>query len=130
DTDASGWAPQNSLVTLSAINDGSPAPKALEVSFASGPVRAVAGAHQCIPVQPDRTYELSAEYLIPNDAPFGTGASVTTVLHAGSSCSGTPAAPPGAGPVGTVRGVWTAYAYSIDTSALPSGAEGRLFLRL
>ncbi len=128
DSDVSGWAPHSTQVTLSAADDGDPAPKALDVALAIGQVRAQSGAYVCIPVQADRKYELSARYRIPADAVAGVGATVTTVIYAGTRCQGAFVGTPGSGPFGGVRDAWTPYQLSIDTSPL-SGA-GRLLLRL
>lgn len=131
DTDATGWLPHNSAVTLRAVDDGSPNPKALEISFASGPVRAISGAYQCLPVLPDRLYEFSARYLIPEAGPEGVGVAVTAFLYEGTRCEGPFLAPAGLGPEGRVRGAWTPYQYTVNTAALPANATAaRVLLRL
>jgi len=128
DVDATGWAtPSASLITLTAVNDGDPSPRALEVALAEGPVRAISGAFQCIPVQADREYQLTARYRIPENAPAGVGASVTAILYANTRCEGTPVSS-ATGTLGSVRNVWTPYQYAVDTS--PLSAEGHLLLRL
>jgi cysteine-rich repeat protein len=129
DTDASGWLPQSSLVTASVVNDGSPKPDALEVTFASGPIRAVAGAYQCVPVRAGHHYELEAKYRIPASAPDGVSATVTTLLYAGTRCEGQ-VVDTVSGSVGSVRNAWTPYQVAIDTTALTPGSEGRLYVRL
>ena len=128
DTNTSEWAPHSTLVSIASVDDGDPEPKALEVSALASATRAISGAVQCIPVQAGREYPLEAHYFIPEDVPDGVGASVTALLYAGTSCMGSFLRPPGNGPEGTVRGVWTPYRYTIDTSAL--SGEGRLLLRL
>jgi cysteine-rich repeat protein len=131
DSDAAGWLSHNGAVTLDVVDDGSPNPKALEISFASGSVRAISGAYQCLPVRPDRLYEFSGKYLIPESAPDGVGAAITTFLYEGTSCEGPFLAPAGLGPEGRVRGVWTPYQYTLNTAALPEDAtEARVLLRL
>lgn len=128
DGDMSGWAAHSPAVTLSLANEGDPAPKALDVAMAVGQVRAISGAVQCIPVQPGREYALTARYRIPSDAPAGVTASVTALLYAGSTCTGSFVGSLNSGPNGGVRDAWTPYQLQVDTSAL--SGPGRLLLRL
>jgi cysteine-rich repeat protein len=131
DTGYVGWTPHASGITLRSVDDGAPAPKALEVNFSQGPVRAVSGAYQCIPVRPGRTYELTANYKIATGAPEGVAATVTALVYSGTRCEGTFLAPAGSGPQGTVRNAWTPYQARLTTSALPESAgEGRMLVRL
>jgi cysteine-rich repeat protein len=131
DTDAAGWLSHNGAVTLRAVDDGSPEPKALEISFAPGPVRAISGVYQCLPVLPDRLYEFRAQYLIPESAPEEVGAAITAFLYEGTQCEGPFVAPAGLGPEGRVRGAWTPYQYTVNTAALPANAtQARVLLRL
>ena len=130
-TDSAGWQPHSSLVTLTSANDGSPAPGALDVSIANGTGRAESGAFQCIPVQPNQSYTLQAQYRIPSDAPSGVGATVTGLLYAGSQCQGAFVTPPRSGQLGTVRDSWTPYQFMFDTKGLPAGtSDARLLVRL
>jgi cysteine-rich repeat protein len=130
DSDATGWQSHNGITSIRTVDEGSPNPKALEISFASGPVRAISGAYQCLPVRPDRLYEFSAQYSIPETAPEGTGAAITAFLYVGTRCDGTFLAPASLGPEGRVRGVWTPYQFTLNTAALPEDAEARVLLRL
>jgi cysteine-rich repeat protein len=131
DTDTTGWLSPSGSVTLRAVDDGSPNPKAVEISFASGAVRAISGVQQCLPVRPDRLYEFSARYLIPEGAPQGVGAAITAFLYEGTLCEGPFLAPAGLGPEGRVRDAWTPYQFTVDTAAFPADAtEARVLLRL
>jgi cysteine-rich repeat protein len=128
DTNTDEWAAHSSIISLALVDDGDPEPQALQVTAELGSIRALSGAIQCIPVQAGREYPLEARYFIPASAPAGVGASVTALLYQGTSCTGAFLRPPGGGPEGRVRGAWTPYQYTIDTSAL--SGEGRLLLRL
>jgi cysteine-rich repeat protein len=127
-TDAAGWLPHSNLVTLGVVDEGDPSPKALDVALTPGQVRVISGAYQCVSVEADRTYQLLAKYRIPSEVPAGVSASVTAILYAGPGCTGTQAEAPATGPSGTVRGAWTPYQLSLDTSAL--SGPGRLLIRL
>lgn len=131
DVDAQGWFAHSTLVTAGVADEGSPAPKALELTFASGASRALSGAYQCVPVRPGVRYDFRGQYRVPETAPEGVSASVTALLYVGNRCAGTFVPPAGSGPEGSVRGTWTPYEYRVDTSALPAGTtEARLLLRL
>lgn len=126
----SGWSsPDAANVLLTPVNQGAPAP-GLQVDFAPGPVRAVSGAYQCLPIGGERTYKLTAKYFIAADAPAGVGASVTAILYPGTRCDGTPLGAPQTGLVGEVRDAWTPYALTVDTSLLGASAQARVLLRL
>lgn len=128
-TDASGWAPAGSVIGVSVLHDGSPAPMALEEAFASGPVRAEAGVYQCVPVRGGQSYALRAMYRLAANAPDGVGASVVGLLYRGTQCAGT-YLKAFQGPLGTASD-WTPYSYQFDTSALADdGGAARLLLRL
>lgn len=130
-TDGSGWTAEGASVHLGTVNDGSPTPRALEVTMESGPVRAESGAYQCIPVLGGRQYELEARYKIPSDTATGVGAAVVGLLYAGTQCTGSWVGASLRGPQGLVRDEWTTYTYQLDTSALPdNGSPARLYLRL
>jgi cysteine-rich repeat protein len=127
DTDILGWSPHSTSISLLAVDDGDPAPKALEVVFARGSSRAISGAFQCIPVKPDETYEFSARYKVPGDAPAGVGVSVTATLYAGTRCDG-PFASVSNGSLESARDTWSSYRHTLSTEALSE--PGRLMLRL
>jgi cysteine-rich repeat protein len=130
-SDASGWTAESGAVHLDVVEDGSPTPRALEVTMETGPVRAQSGAYQCLPVQGGRQYELAAQYKIPSDTAAGVGAAIVGFLYAGTQCSGSWAGASLRGPQGLVRGEWTDYSYQLDTSALPgNGSPARLLLRV
>jgi cysteine-rich repeat protein len=130
--DATGWLPHSStLVSVKRVEEGASEPGALDVEFRPGPVRAVSGAYQCVPVQPGQSYTLSAQYRIPADAPSGVAASVTALLYAGSHCAGTFVSPPRSGPQGSVRDTWTPYELTLTAGGLPAGTvDARLLVRL
>jgi cysteine-rich repeat protein len=131
DSNVEGWSAHSSLVTLAAADEGSQAPRSLELSFVSGASRALSGAYQCVPVRPGVRYDFRGMYRIPDGAPAGVSASVTALLYVGNRCSGAFVPPAGSGPEGSVRDVWTPYEYRVDTSTLPAGTtEARLLLRL
>jgi cysteine-rich repeat protein len=131
DVDAQGWTAHSTLVTLGVVDEGSPAPKALELTFAPGTSRALSGAYQCVPVRPGVRYDFRGHYRIAESAPEGVSASVTALLYAGNRCAGSFVPPAGSGPEGSVRDTWTPYEYRVDTSTLPAGTtEARLLLRL
>jgi len=129
-TDTNGWAPHSSFITLNAISDGVPDPKALELSFAGTSVRSVSGAFQCLPIKPGSEYQLTADYFIPADTSDEVTASVTVLLYPGTACEGSWVRPPSNGPNGRERGAWTPYEWLIDTSTLGDISEGRMLLRL
>ncbi len=127
DTDTTSWAPHSTIITLTSVSDGDPAPKSVDVAIALGDVRAVSGAYQCVPIGPSARFVVEGRYRVPTDAPSGVGASLTLALYQGTLCEGTYLTA-GSGPLGTVRDAWTPYQYSIDGSAL--AGEGRLLVRL
>jgi len=129
DTTVSGWTPSDSRITAAVVNDGSPAPDALEVTFATGDVRAEAGAYQCVPVHAGVKYEFEAHYFIPADAPDGVGAAAVGLLYAGTQCAGTLLTAYN-GPQGLLRDAWSPYSFQIDTSQVTNGPSFRLLLRL
>jgi cysteine-rich repeat protein len=131
-TDAAGWSAHSStLVSVKRVDEGVSEPGALEVEFGLGPVRAVSGAYQCVPVRPGEPYTLHAQYRIPGDVPSGVAASMTALVYAGSHCAGTFVTPPRSGPQGTVRGAWTPYEFTLSTGGLPPGTtDARLLVRL
>lgn len=131
DTNFAGWTTQTTSVQLRTIDDGFPDPLALEVSFDPGSVRALSGAHQCIPVQPGARYEFRGHYRIPAGVPEGVAANVTAFLYRGTQCSGSIVQPPSSGPAGSVRDDWTPYQLSVDTGALAGeSTDARLLVRL
>jgi cysteine-rich repeat protein len=131
DSNVGAWSAHSTLVTLAAADEGSPSPKSLELTFATGASRALSGAYQCVPVRPGVRYDFRGVYRVPAGSPAGVSASVTALLYAGSRCAGAFVPPAGSGPEGSVRDVWTPYEYRFDTSTLPEGTtDARLLLRL
>lgn len=133
DADATSWLPHSGFVTLTPTSDGVPEPYGLDIAFSPTETRSVSGAYQCIPIRPGAEYELTGEYLIPNDSPDEITASVTVLLYNGTVCEGDWVRPPGNGPNGRERGTWTPYQWLIDTSTLlgqGEATEGRMLLRL
>lgn len=134
DDSFAGWEPQYPALHLSLVSEGVPEPAALEITWDSWPVRAMSGATQCIPIQAGTLYDLDAQYFIPEDVPESVYANVTALLYEGTVCQGGDwVRPAHNGPTGTVRGTWTPYEYTIDTSTLLDAGitgEARMFLRL
>jgi cysteine-rich repeat protein len=129
DTGATGWQPHNTtLVTQQVVEDGAPEPRALEVTLTGGATAVVSGSYQCVPVQPGRSYDLTASYYVANDATPGVAASITAFLYAGTTCDGAIVGTPATGPAGTVRGSWAPYQVAVNTSGLTS--DGRALVRL
>lgn len=130
DGDTAGWLAQAASITLALAHDGKPNPGALAVSFAASAVRAESGAIQCVPISGGRHYDFSAQYRIAADTPDGVGAAVVALPYANGNCSGQFTGSPALGPLGVARDNWTTYDFSIDATALQSGAPASLALRL
>lgn len=133
DQGSASWLPHSTFISLNPISEGVPDPDALEIVFATLPERSVSGAFQCLPIEPGAEYELAAEYLIPSDAHADVTANITVLLYAGPGCSGDWVRPPGNGPAGRERDVWSPYQWVIDTSTLwdlGEVTEAHLLLRL
>ena len=129
DTTSDGWIASSPGITLSVVSDGSPDPKSLEVSYANSPVRAEAGAYECLPIGGALKYTFEGRCRVPSDAPDGIGAAVTALLYSGTQCSGT-FLKAFNGPLGTARDAWTPYSFELDMSQVSASPPLRLMLRV
>jgi cysteine-rich repeat protein len=129
DTTSTGWTNASPGLTATVVNDGSPAPMALELALASSTVYAEAGITQCVAIPAGTKYELQARYLIPAGGPSGVGAAVLGFVYKGTQCSGT-SLKTVHGPQGTVQNAWTPYSFQVDTTDVSDATTLRLLLRL